>query len=73
MRNGEMGQRGIGVRSLITHCPRVSSRIVARAVAAEVTRRKCFRSKIRLLTSVATILELTLPIAPIAPLLAESH
>src|SRR5947209_8786155 len=39
---------------------RVNSRIVARAVAAEVTRRKCFRAKIRLLTSAATILERTL-------------
>ena len=38
----------------------VSSRCIARAVAAEVTRRKCFCAEIRLLTSAATILELTL-------------
>src|SRR6266852_2109617 len=39
---------------------RVSSRIVARAVAAEVTRRKCFSRQNPPLTSAATFLEHTL-------------
>ena len=51
---------GSNVMVLLGQRSNVSSRIVARAVAAEATRRNCFSRQNPPLTSAATILELTL-------------